>query len=347
MGQQRSGAMPVPSERIATPVQAEATMPVTAGGPPAMPPPGLREAFAIWLLYGAVSLIILVVYASHPASVFYHYSGHGWRGAFGRMVVYLNFPFGFVALALLGIAVARLEAFRATVTPAIRHGVEALAIIAVPLMLVAARPGVVTEANLDVKAINGVPAIGLVLAAIVTLIVWRLTGAGEAAPWHRLDGARLVVIVALAVLGLPWIMAELGIWIANVPLFDRWFQAAGAVGGHRPIGVHLGDHHGLDGVLFVTSALILSRVLTRIETGWLRRALAVFLGLMLVYGAANTLNDFWGEQIVAPGWTRHTMPGLLEPAFTPAWGVMLAIGIAVAIFFVIQVDHRVGRQAVT
>jgi hypothetical protein len=66
---------------------------------------------------------------------------------------------------------------------------------------------------------------------------------------------------------------------------------------------------------------------------------------MLIYGAANALNDFWGEQVVAPGWTRHAMPGVLEPAITPAWGIMLAIGIAVAILLVIQVERRVARRA--
>lgn len=325
---------------------AQAAPAATTGPAPAPEALGLRGALAIWLLYGAVSLIILAVYATHPAHVFYHYSGHGFRGAFGRMVVYLNFPFGFVALALLGIAIARLETFCAAVSPLARHVTEMVAIIAVPLLLAAAWPGVVSEAKLDVKPINAVPAIGVALAAIVTLIVWRATGAGEALPWHRVDGVRAGVMVVLAVLGLPWILAEFGVWIAHVPLLSRWIQPAGNMGGHRPIGVHLGDHHGLDGVLFVTSALVLSRILPSIGTVWLRRALTVWLGLMLVYGAGNVLNDFWGEQVFTPGWTRHQMPSVLQPAITPAWGIMVAIGIVVAVLMVAAVERQVARRAV-
>lgn len=310
-----------------------------------IPAPGLREALGIWLLYGVASLIILIVYATHPASVFYHYSGSDLFGALGRMVVYLNFPVGFVALALLGVAIARLEGLRETVPTARRRLTGLLAIVAVPLLLVGAYPGVVSQANLDVKPINAVPAFGVALALLVTLIAWWTTGAGQMFPWHWVDGVRLGVIVVLAILGLPWILAELGVRIANVPLLDRWFRPAGTVGGHRPVGVHLGDHHGLDGVLFVATALILSRMLSLIGTVWLRRTLAVYLGLMVVYGAANALNDFWGEQVNTPGWMKATMPDVLEPAITPGWGIMLAIGIVVAVALVARVERQVARRA--
>lgn len=344
MSRSLPGAYPARHRLFFLPFHRRVTPSVAESGSPTAPAPGLREVFAIWLLYSAVSLIILAVYANHPANVFYHYSGHGLRGAFGRMIVYLNFPFGFVALALLGIAMARFAAFRATVSPAVRRGVEAAAILAVPLLLTAIWPGVVSQASLAVKPINAVPAIGVALAIIVTLAVWPMTGLGEALPLRRADAVRLGIIVALVILGLPWILAELGVRIANVPLLDRWFRPEGTVGGHHPVGVHLGDHHGLDGVLFVATTLILSRGLTRIGVRWLRRTLSIYLGLMLVYGAANALQDFWGEQIVAPGWTRHEMPGVLQPAITPAWGVMVTLGIVAAVLLVLHVERQVAQR---
>ena len=77
----------------------------------------------------------------------------------------------------------------------------------------------------------------------------------------------MIAAVALVV-ALPWIAADLGF----------------ALGG---VGIHPGHHHGMDGVLLVLSALLLSRELGRVRVDWLRTTLTAYLSLMLVYGVAE------------------------------------------------------------
>ena len=56
----------------------------------------------------------------------------------------------------------------------------------------------------------------------------------------------------------------------------------------------------------------------------LRRALTVYLSLMLVYGLANALQDFWLEQLVKRETTELRIPSMLRPEATPAWAALLA-----------------------
>jgi hypothetical protein len=110
------------------------------------------------------------------------------------------------------------------------------------------------------------------------------------------------VRIALAALALlcspPWLAADLG------------FSFPGPY-------LHHGHHHGMDGVLFVLSALLLSRRASG-------RAVRAYLALMFAYGVGNIANDFWLEQVVRRGWTRWQVPSVLEPRPSPAWALVLA-----------------------
>ena len=87
--------------------------------------------------------------------------------------------------------------------------------------------------------------------------------------------------------------------------------------------VHLGHHHGLDGLLFAWAALALTRQLGRVASPRWRAPLAAFLGLLLAYGLANAAQDFSLEQVVRRGWAAHELPSVLRPGLTPAWGLLL------------------------
>ena len=45
---------------------------------------------------------------------------------------------------------------------------------------------------------------------------------------------------------------------------------------------------------------------------------------MLVYGLANTIDDFWLEQVVKRGWSDFVFPGMLQPKVSAAWFAILA-----------------------
>ena len=87
--------------------------------------------------------------------------------------------------------------------------------------------------------------------------------------------------------------------------------------------VHLGEHHGLQGLLLVVTALLLSRELPRMRATRLRTGLAAYLSLMIPYGIGNMANDAWLEQVVKRGWTDWRIPGMLRPELTWIWGVTI------------------------
>jgi hypothetical protein len=89
------------------------------------------------------------------------------------------------------------------------------------------------------------------------------------------------------------------------------------------IAVHLGHHHGLDGTLLALAALALSRIVSQASRR-VRPVLAFYLALMLVYGLANALQDFWLEQLVKRGTTSLELPEMTRPGFTPAWAAIVA-----------------------
>lgn len=96
------------------------------------------------------------------------------------------------------------------------------------------------------------------------------------------------------------------------------------VAGSHPA-VHAGLHHGLCGVLLVTSALWLSRGLAGVTNGTRRRLLAGYLSVVIAYGGANALQDFWLEQVVkrdAVGWQ---FPYMLQPKASWAFVTILAV----------------------
>ncbi len=258
-----------------------------------------------------------MTYSRLPARELYHVSGSGLVGGASRALVFLNFPAALVALAVLGVLYERL----ATRTLA------AVSVVAAVLCAVVLWPGVVSLANLDAKPVNALAAIGVLLTLALTVTVIRQDGVRRR-PWHRADGGRVALAVPLVLLSLPWFAADLGFFLNGVPVLGSIFQTGAyrhRIAGLPPFppAVHHGHHHGMDGLLLVLSALLLSRTLALIQARVLRRVLAAYLALMFCYGVGNIANDFWLEQIVKRGWTSWQIPNVLEPRATVAWGIIV------------------------
>lgn len=269
-----------------------------------------REVAAVWGLAGASLVAVLVTDARLPASQLYNVSGSGIRAGLSRVVVELNFPVALVALAVLAVVAERLPG-RA----------RAGAIVAALCCAVFAVPGVVRQSNLDARWINAVPAAGVALAFACSLLA-----RGPASPRRaRGDPLRLALAAALVVLASPWIAAELGFYLDHVPVLGWLFQTGRLVSFHdapHPA-VHHGVHHGLQGLLLVLTTLLLSRL----PSGGTRRtarARALFLALVLAYGAGNMANDAWLEQVAERGWSGYAIPSALEPAANWLWLAVLA-----------------------
>jgi hypothetical protein len=276
------------------------------------PGPGLAEVFAVWALCGAISLAILVTYSRIPHEQLYHVSGEGLSGGLSRVLVFVNWPGALIATVVLGIVVERVRS-------------PFVALLALGLCLVIFIPGVLDQADLDAKWINVLPAIGVLLVLVLSVVAARSGGVGG---WGspRGDGVRIAAFVVLALVSLPWFFAELGFHIpGGVFLSSEVHEGEAAV--------HLGEHHGLAGLQVIAAMLLLSRELPRLRAGWRRTALAAWMSGLIAYGLGNIANDAWGEQVVKRGWTDFALPSVVRPSANWLWLVVLAVGAAI---FVLQ-----------
>lgn len=267
-----------------------------------MPPTANRqplplEIVAVWTLYLVDAVAILITYSRLPARELYHVSGSGLTGGLSRVLVFSNFSTALVAIAILALL-------------ADRSGgrVAVAAVVGVVLCAAVFWPGVVSEADLDARPVNALSGLGVLVAVVLTALALRDGVAWS--PRRRGDVARIVVGVVALVLALPWIAAEAGFFLDGRPA------------------VHHGHHHGLDGVLLLLTALLLSRAVPSLRHRRLRIATGMYLALMAAYGLGIGANDFWFEQVVKRGWTSWTIPNVLYPKASIAWA-LIVLGAAV------------------
>jgi hypothetical protein len=273
-----------------------------------------RELLAVWLLFAVTACAILVTYTRLPADKLYNVTGSGLAGGASRVLVFLNFPTALAAIAVVAVCFERLPS-RAWRVPATASVALCAAIF---------WPGIVDQNDLDARPVNAICAVGVALALAVT-------AAARGSNWQRShygDRLRIGIGVVLLVLSPPWIAAELGFFLNRVPLLGRIYLS----GQYRPEqpglpafapAVHHGDHHGLNGALLVSSALLLTRLLPSISRTALRRVTSAYLALLLAYGVGNIANDFWLEQVGKREWTTWLVPSVLEPHV--GWGWLAVI----------------------
>jgi hypothetical protein len=270
------------------------------------------EVMLVWALFVLDAAAMLVTYSRLPAAELYHVSGSGLEGGLSRVLVFSNFPAALVAIAILLILLDRLGRLRLVAVAGI--------VLCTPVFW----PGVVDEANLDARAVNAIAGVGVLVALLLSA---RLAYDGWS-PSRRGDGLRIVVAAGAVLVSLPWLAAEAGLFLDRVPLLGWLFETGRYRARGAEVAVHHGHHHGLDGLLLLLTALLLSRVGPTMRTQGLRLLLGAYLALMTAYGLGNMANDFWTEQIWKRGWTDWQFPDLLQPAVSVGWG-LIVLGAAV------------------
>ncbi len=290
----------------------------------------------MWILFGLVAVAMWITYSRLPAEDFYNVSGEGVEAGAGRVLVFLNYSTALVGIAVLAVVADRLRGQLAIVA-----GIGAL------LCAVVFWPGVVEQSDLDAKPVNGLPALGVLVAVVLTVIALARGGAGASRPFGGgWDVVRLVLAIGLALASIPWIFAELGLYVGDVPGLGSLYMSDEilAEAGHPDLrAVHLGHHHGFDGALLALAALALSRVVAQVRPKLLQSLFGFYVALMLVYGLANALQDFWLEQIVKRGTTSHAIPTLTTPKVSWAWAAI--VGTALLIHFAARRVGRVGKPS--
>jgi hypothetical protein len=292
-----------------------------------MPPrvgPAQGEALAVWGIWAAVLVAIVVTYSRLEPADLYHVSREGLAGGFSRALVEVNFPIALAAIALVLVALA--------VLPGRAWWIAGPAIA---LCAVTAWPGVVDQDDLDARWVNAVPALGVALALGLTVAATRRAGA-RFVPRLRLDPARVVLAALTLFVSIPWMSALLGFYLPE-GLFIM--QRPGVEDGVTIAAVHLGEHHGFMGAVLLWTALLLSRPATAIG-GRLGAVSRLYLAVAFAYGAVNMTQDAWNEQLWkrdVVGW--HIPSGLL-PALEPIW--LVTVGIACVAALLLRNERRGG-----
>jgi hypothetical protein len=300
--------------------------------------PGLVEALIVWVLFGLTTLAVLVTYWRVPPAELYHTSGSGFEAGVSRALVYLGYPVSLAAIPLAVIAAGQLATRWAWLAAGAAIGLCATIGIS----------GVIDQGDLDARPVNGLAAAGVAIALALTGLALILKGVGPRSPFGSGDVLRIGAAIALLLVSLPWVFAELGFYVSDAPILGRIFLAkeiAPSAGGEPSLrAVHLGSHHGMDGVLLAISALVLFRVPRRLGSRPREIGLTGYLALMLVYGLANALQDFWTEQLVKRGALSLTIPSMIRPSASWGWAAILAAAllICLGILRVVRVDSRQG-----
>jgi hypothetical protein len=303
---------------------------------------GFGEIAIVWALFAAVTVEVFVTYARLPAAELYHVTGSGAAAGASRALLFLNFPVALAAIAVVLVLLDRIES-RAEL---------AVALAAVVLCAVVFWPKIVNQDKLDARPVNAVSAIGVAFA--LGLTVWTARGRlGLRLRWWRGDIVRIALGVLLVGLGLPWMAADLGFSFDGVPVLGTLYQTGELrLQPGDPVfhpAVHHGHHHGMDGVLLVATALLLSRLVPAVGRRLLRGVLGAYLALLSCYGAGNIANDFWLEQVTKRGWTLWEVPDVTTPKVTAAWAIIVVAAIVLWVWLVLPVvrlaDSATSRPA--
>jgi WD40-like Beta Propeller Repeat len=299
--------------------------------------PGLREVAVLWGIYLFVAAEVFATYSRLLPHELYHVSRNGRAAGAGRVLVFLNWPVALAAIPMLAVVASAARS----------RGVSAMAAVAAALCCGVFWPGVVDQADLDVKWSNAVAASGVTLAFVLTIYVLVRRGPG---PRTRAPGdrARVATVVLLALVAVPWLGADLGFLVGRWPLLgsiyysDEWYAPFGDLRAHRA--VHAGNHHGLVGVLLVVTVLLLSRTLPELGSR-LRRLVGAYLAVLVVYGLGNIVNDFWLEQIVKRGATHWQFPSVIVPTVSVDWLILLVVAAGVYAFLLRRLRAGVPARA--
>ncbi|MCZ7589543.1 MAG: hypothetical protein M5U27_11965 [Gaiella sp.] len=279
------------------------------------------ESLAVWATWAVVLGAIFATYWRLPPDTpdatddLYHVSGNGPIGGLSRVLVELNFPVALVAIVVVLVAM-----------DALPRRAWMVAGPAIALAAVVAWPDVVDQDDLDARVVNAVPALGVALAVGLTVAAARRTG-WDVAGRLPLDTARLVVAVALLFLSIPWIAADIGFFLPEGVFVMR--RVAPDTDGVPIAAVHLGQHHGFDGALVATSALLLSRPLLR--AGKTATVTLALISLAFAYGVVNCVQDAWNEQLAKRGTLDWKIPSAIHPSLTWIWLAILVLAALTAL----------------
>ncbi|MHA1400228.1 MAG: hypothetical protein ACTSQE_07750 [Candidatus Heimdallarchaeaceae archaeon] len=106
-----------------------------------------------------------------------------------------------------------------------------------------------------------------------------------------------VIIGILTFLALPWLFAHVGIYISDIPVLNLIFVAKEPSLSSYGVTVHLGNHHGLDGYLYLfCSILMIVKWLDSFPQTRIKTSLLALFSCIQAFGLYLFIEDFTSEQ---------------------------------------------------
>lgn len=255
---------------------------------------GVGEPVAIGFGYAVVGASIAITESRLLAP---DRAASAWAVRHRSILMFLRHPWLPAMVPLSGLAVARLHDARAS------YGIVALAggTSVLSVTMLSRRLSPVQPVDRLAAMLVGCGS-GVILRAAcqfgVSVVPYPLPG----------DALRLALGGVVVAAATPWILADLGVYVGDIPGLRTIFLSR-----HSPLdpgfdAVHLGHHHGMDGALLTLTALLASRQLFALPAGPPREMLSLATSGLLIYGLSRWGEDLWNEQVVKRGWTRRKLP---------------------------------------
>ncbi len=114
-------------------------------------------------------------------------------------------------------------------------------------------------------------------------------------PFYK-DKFRVIMLISLIFVSLPWILALFGVFIDDIPGL-RFFMSKEAIPWEDNLpAVHLGMHHGYTGFYLCMFVVLVSYSINAINTQKLRTFWGLTCNIVLFFGIYSVAQDFMNEQ---------------------------------------------------
>ena len=309
----------------------------------------------MWVVIIFYSIPLFVVNAILPSSERYGISEEGFLAGFYRLILWLNFPVAVLSL-LCNFIVLDIWLDKRKEEGHLRsfygHKIwPVLTVLSSFLCLIVVFPGVLDDKNLQFDLVHLLPATGVLLSLIGFFSVFNLLSDPEkktSSPFEKIVGSKQkanwpigIGLVLALLLSLPWIFADLGIYIGDIPLLGKaWMSREPTPHREWLAAVHLGHHHGMDGLFLLFFALLIGKDLSDLALSSLRLSLSFCCALLVPYGFWALFSDFWEEQIWKRGVTDLCFDNALTPQVNLYWLGFLVVALLVHFFWFSQVKGK-------
>jgi hypothetical protein len=140
-------------------------------------------------------------------------------------------------------------------------------------------------------------------------------------------------------LALPWIFAQIGLYISDFPLLNLIFWARQSTLQEPellyPNAVHIGTHHGFEGILIIIFMWLTTLlILPLISSLKIRKFFGFFTGIGFAYGFYNAFEDFLTEQIYKRGLVDFRLPNGTTPGLNLQTFVILIFGTLIYFLYI-------------